>query len=1209
MEPFTYKPVAGEIQVSRSDDRSYRLFTLPNGLRCVAVSDPSTDMSAAALQVSVGSFSDGDIDGLAHFCEHMCFLGTEKFPDESSFSVFLNEHGGNSNAYTASEATNYHFDVVSEQLKGAFERFSSFFTCPLFTESATGRELNAVDSEHAKNLQNDSWRAHQLDQATSSKSHVFNHFGTGDSRTLRDEPAAKGVNVRQKLLDFHAAHYSASRMTLAVLGKESVETLEAWTKEFFSEIKNNNSSAPFFPGHPYDGKTGLYHHCVPIKDFRSLSVTWAVDEQQTDWKTKAENYLSHLIGHEGPGSLLSTLKAYGLAEGLSAGSSMDDSNASSFNVKVDLSELGLTRANDVLACIYAYLGVLQAHGPQKWVWDEQAIQAASSFRFISKYQPDSYVTQLAESLAKPNVLLMPETLLTGPSLFWEFNADKITSLLARFTPENSRVKISSKAESVASKCSLVEPIYGTKYAEEAIPADLMRQLSEVAAEYKAVTVERLSALAGSVKAAVVGGKDWKTASSGGGHSSQVDDEENSSSETTPVLPSLSSVGAKAFASSLSPPLTLPSPNDFLATDFSIRNSALALRKKAEEERTAQLEDPPHTMIDGIRIRREPAPVLLRRNTRCEAFFNQDDFFGSPKVSVHAMLRLPMSMFSPRNACILDLYSNLLIESLNEFTYAAEVAGLRFNAQIAAGGISLTFYGFSHKMKVLVKKVAERASKLVFSNTVFKIQHDILTRYYANSAKNQPYQHGITRSMLALTTPCWTVDEKAAEIKSIDANAMRSVIASDLLRNVQSRLLINGNATNEEAMEILSAFCDPLDAVSEAPPASLINPLRSLQLPSPLLISTATAGTAVRVPIEFVYKLPARNNADKNGSMFYLVQVGPSARGPQCSQNVMVDLACHLLSEPYFDVLRTQQQLGYVVRASVHSLFGTDFISFLVQSDKVEPEELIKRTDAFLTSFVPTISAMPDDKFAANIKSVVVRRAEADKNLSSESMRLWDEVRACTLDFSRATHEAKALLSLTKAEVAEWFSEHVSPTGSKRRTLITLIEPGREVRVVGEKSVREEDGVDDDEEDDDEDDDGEEEEEEEEESKMKVEGGVAVASEVKPASNESSPSLPQAPVVHASLKKAASLLQTISSSQGAPLSSSGNAAVISGLTSAGLHSSFSPYLSEEAWTGHVGERAVRLRVSVDATDEAVTFLRALLPSYPDLRNAFYAMNGE
>ena len=102
---------AAPIEVSRADERRYALRTLANGLRVIVVSDPRADMAAAALEVSVGSFSDGDVEGLAHFCEHMCFLGTEKFPDENSFSAFLNENGGSSNAYTASEETNYHFEA------------------------------------------------------------------------------------------------------------------------------------------------------------------------------------------------------------------------------------------------------------------------------------------------------------------------------------------------------------------------------------------------------------------------------------------------------------------------------------------------------------------------------------------------------------------------------------------------------------------------------------------------------------------------------------------------------------------------------------------------------------------------------------------------------------------------------------------------------------------------------------------------------------------------------------------------------------------------------------------------------------------------------------------------------------------------------------------------------------------------------------------
>jgi insulysin len=48
--------------------------------------------------------------------------------------------------------TYYYFSVSNKGLEGALDRFSEFFKNPLFTESCTEREMNAVDSEHRKNL-------------------------------------------------------------------------------------------------------------------------------------------------------------------------------------------------------------------------------------------------------------------------------------------------------------------------------------------------------------------------------------------------------------------------------------------------------------------------------------------------------------------------------------------------------------------------------------------------------------------------------------------------------------------------------------------------------------------------------------------------------------------------------------------------------------------------------------------------------------------------------------------------------------------------------------------------------------------------------------------------------------------------------------------------------------------------------------------------
>lgn len=153
----------------------------------------------------------------------MLFLGTEKFPDENAYNVFLNQHGGSSNAFTDMESTNYYFDVSADHLSGALDRFSQFFVSPLFTPSATDREMNAVDSEHNKNLQSDHWRHFQLSKALCRPDHPFSKFGSGNLKTLRDSPKDAGVDLREELLAFHERYYSANVMKLVVLGKETSE--------------------------------------------------------------------------------------------------------------------------------------------------------------------------------------------------------------------------------------------------------------------------------------------------------------------------------------------------------------------------------------------------------------------------------------------------------------------------------------------------------------------------------------------------------------------------------------------------------------------------------------------------------------------------------------------------------------------------------------------------------------------------------------------------------------------------------------------------------------------------------------------------------------------------------------------------------------------------------------------------------------------------
>ena len=209
-------------------------------VQVLLISDETTDLAAAAaLDVEVGSLSDpADLPGLAHFCEHMLFLGTEKFPEEDGYEKFIINHGGSNNAGTYDDHTNYYFDIGYQHLDGALERFSHFFKTPLFNKSAVDREVNAVHSEYLSDLAVDYWRLDQLDRSTCDPGHDFSKFTIGNKECLWSLPTSRGVDVRQRLLEFHSQWYSSNIMSLAVLGRETLDTLQQMVIDKFIDIPN-----------------------------------------------------------------------------------------------------------------------------------------------------------------------------------------------------------------------------------------------------------------------------------------------------------------------------------------------------------------------------------------------------------------------------------------------------------------------------------------------------------------------------------------------------------------------------------------------------------------------------------------------------------------------------------------------------------------------------------------------------------------------------------------------------------------------------------------------------------------------------------------------------------------------------------------------------------------------------------------------------------
>ena len=366
---------------------------------------------------------------------------------------------------------------TTSPLYGALDRFAQFFIAPLFLSSTLDRELKAVDSENKKNLQSDNWRLSQLSKSLSNPKHPYHHFSTGNLETLRDEPRKRGVDVREEFMKFHDKHYSANRMKLVVLGREPLDELESWVGDLFSDVQNKDLPQNRWDEvQPYSDKEVLTQiFAKPVMDTRLLDIYFPYQDEENLYETQPSRYISHLIGHEGPGSILAYIKAKGWANGLSSGAMPICPGSAFFTVSIRLTEDGLREYKEVVKAVFQYISLLKETPPQQWIVEEVKGMAEVDFRFKEKTPASSFTSRLSSVMQKP---LPREWLLSGSSLIRKFDSESISKALSFLRTDNYRLTIVS--QEFPGNWNQKERWYGTEYRAESIPSNFAEAICKAA---------------------------------------------------------------------------------------------------------------------------------------------------------------------------------------------------------------------------------------------------------------------------------------------------------------------------------------------------------------------------------------------------------------------------------------------------------------------------------------------------------------------------------------------------------------------------------------------------------------------------------------------------------------------------------------------------------------------------------------------------------
>ncbi|KAF2220544.1 Metalloenzyme, LuxS/M16 peptidase-like protein [Elsinoe ampelina] len=929
--------IADKLEKPQLDNRTYRVIELPNKLEVLLIHDPETDKASAAMDVNVGSFSDSDdLPGMAHAVEHLLFMGTEKFPGENDYNQYLQKYGGYSNAFTASTDTNYYFELSASStssgqattngaavdksqapLYGALDRFAQFFIKPLFLADTLDRELRAVDSENKKNLQSDNWRLHQLNKSLANKKHPFNKFSTGNYKVLHDDPIARGVAIRDAFMDFYKRHYSANRMKLAVLGREDLDTLEIWVTEFFAEVPNQDlqklrwDDIPAYSEHEL--ATQIF--AKPVMEMRDLDIYFVYPDEEELWETHPGRYISHLIGHEGPGSLLAYLKTKGWANGLGAGPFPICPGGALFSISIHLTKDGLTHYKEVVKTLFQYIAMIKDQPPQEWIVEEMKQLAEVDFRFRQKIPASRTTSSLVGVMQKP---YPRDKLLSAQSLIWRFDPKAIKRGLDHLTPDNFRLTL--VAQDFPGDWDQKEKWYGTEYKYEKIPKDFLEEIKKV---YKQPKSDRPAEL------------------------------------------------------------HLPAKNEFIPTNLEV------------EKKT--VEKPALT------------PKLVRNDARVRTWWKKDDQFWAPKANVYVVLRSPIVQTSAMTAVMTQMFKSLVEDSLTEYAYDAELAGLEYSIQNHTQGLDIVVSGYNDKMHVLLEKVLVSVRDLVVKDDRFEIIKERVLRTMRNFDYQQPFHQISTYSRYLVSEKGYVNQQLLDELPSITADDIRR-FAPQILAQMHIEILAHGNLYREDALRLTDIVESTLHGKVLPPSQWPIR--RSLLVPQ---------GS------NYVYKRTLKDPANVNHCIDYILFTNLNS---DRTTRAKLLLFAQMADEPVFDTLRSKEQLGYVVSSSTIALATVSGWRVLIQSERT-PEYLEKRIDIFLTKFGDTIREMKQEDFDSFKIALINKRLEKLKNLNQETARFWHHITNEVFDFELVHRDVEEIEKLTKEDLTQFFDTFISPASDKR----------------------------------------------------------------------------------------------------------------------------------------------------------------------------------
>lgn len=207
----------------------FERFTLDNGLRVIVHKDTTTPMVAVNVLYDVGARDENpERTGFAHLFEHLMFGGSENIP---SYDEPLQMAGGENNAYTTNDITNYYIQLPLQNIETAFWLESDRMNALAFSEKSLDVQRKVVSEEFKEHYINkpygDAW---ENMRKLAYKQHPYQWMTIG--KELKHIEDAHLDDVKS----FFFKHYRPVNAILSVAGNVTTEQVRQLAEKWFGNI-------------------------------------------------------------------------------------------------------------------------------------------------------------------------------------------------------------------------------------------------------------------------------------------------------------------------------------------------------------------------------------------------------------------------------------------------------------------------------------------------------------------------------------------------------------------------------------------------------------------------------------------------------------------------------------------------------------------------------------------------------------------------------------------------------------------------------------------------------------------------------------------------------------------------------------------------------------------------------------------------------------